>query len=102
MLASKWFLVYRGLAQTNQFLLQRTIKYREPKQAETMDWNDYHRHDTINAWLDSLARQYSDYVSTISIGNSYEGRDMKVLAITRAGRDRPNIWIEAGDGFVLQ
>ena len=61
-----------------------------------MDWNDYHDIDTINAWLDEKAANNNDFVSVINIGKSYEGRDMKVLAITKAGPGKPNIWLEAG------
>ena len=60
-----------------------------------MDWNDYHDIDTINAWLEEKAAA-NDFASVINIGKSYEGRDMKVLAITKAGPGKPNIWLEAG------
>ena len=35
-------------------------------------------------------------MSTVSIGKSHEGRDMRVLQITKAGPGKPNVWIEAG------
>jgi len=37
-----------------------------------------------------------DFVKVVNIGKSHEGRDMKVLQITKAGEGKPNIWIEAG------
>jgi murein tripeptide amidase MpaA len=60
-----------------------------------MDWDDYHDHDTLNAFLDALAAA-NDFADIINIGKSGEGRDMNVLALTKAGAGKPNIWLEAG------
>ena len=49
----------------------------------------------LNDYIDAQASEF-DFVKTISIGNSYEGRDMRVIQITKAGSGAPNIWIEAG------
>merc|ERR1712013_799920 len=61
----------------------------------TMDWADYHDIDVLNEFIESLA-ETNDFASIIPIGKSYEGREMKVLAITKAGPGAPNIWLEAG------
>merc|ERR1719466_258387 len=61
----------------------------------TMDWEDYHELDVLNEFIESLA-DANDFASIIPIGESYEGRDMNVLAITKAGPGAPNIWLEAG------
>jgi len=60
-----------------------------------LDWDDYYDHDTINQFLDALAAA-NDWASVINIGQSYEGRDMNVLALTKAGKGAPIIWLEAG------
>jgi len=60
-----------------------------------MDWLNYHDHDTLNEFIESLASA-NDWAKIINIGKSYEGRDMNVLAITKAGPGKPNIWLEAG------
>merc|ERR1712080_810319 len=60
-----------------------------------MDWKNYHDVDTINDFIEALAAA-NDWANIISIGKSYEGRDMKVLAITKAGPGAPNVWLEAG------
>jgi len=60
-----------------------------------LDWDDYYDHDTLNQFLDALA-EANDFAEVISIGQSYEGRDMKVLAVTKAGPGAPNVWLEAG------
>merc|ERR1712212_1471568 len=61
----------------------------------TMDWEDYHDYDTLEEFIAALA-DANDFASIINIGQSYEGRDMDVLAITKAGPGAPNIWLEAG------
>merc|ERR1711971_1235993 len=61
----------------------------------TMDWEDYHDYATLEAFIAALA-DANDWASVINIGQSYEGRDMNVLAITKAGPGAPNIWLEAG------
>merc|ERR1711970_1486199 len=66
-----------------------------PGQRYAMDWDDYHDHDTLNASIQALA-DANDFASIIPIGESYEGRKMNVLAITKAGPGAPNIWLEAG------
>merc|ERR1712002_584469 len=60
-----------------------------------MDWDDYHDHDVLNEFIAALS-DANDFASIIPIGQSYEGRDMNVLAITKAGAGAPNIWLEAG------
>ena len=49
----------------------------------------------MNEYIEGLATQFS-YVSTVSIGQSYEKRDMRVIQISKAGSGAPNIFIEAG------
>merc|ERR1712080_809127 len=66
-----------------------------PKSSNAMDWDDYHDHDTLNAFIDGLATA-NEWANVINIGKSLEGRDMNVLAVTKAGPGKPNIWLEAG------
>jgi len=61
----------------------------------TLDWDDYYSHDVLNEFLDALAAS-NDFASIINIGQSYEGRDMNVLAVTKAGPGAPSVWLEAG------
>merc|ERR1712002_142848 len=60
-----------------------------------MDWDDYHDHDVLNEFIAALS-DANDFANIVNIGQSYEGRDMNVLAITKAGAGAPNIWLEAG------
>merc|ERR1711997_25683 len=60
------------------------------------DWEDYQSHDDINAFIDGLAASNSEWIAIKSIGQSHEGRDMKVIEINKAGPGKPIAWIEAG------
>jgi hypothetical protein len=72
-----------------------TFKLSEKIGDYELDWDKYYDHHVINDFLDALAKEY-DFVETLTIGKSYEGKDMKVVKIGRAGEGAPNIWIEAG------
>jgi len=60
-----------------------------------ISFDTYYSHDDLNAYIDDLAAQ-NDFISTVSIGKSHEGRDMRVIQIAKAGAGAPNVWIEAG------
>ena len=46
--------------------------------------------------MDELAAKY-DFVETEVIGQSYEGRDMKILKICKGGcGNKPAIWLDGG------
>merc|ERR1719391_1426220 len=68
---------------------------KDVKKDYDLDWDDYYDHDTLNQFLDALAAA-NDFADVINIGKSYEGRDMNVLAITKAGPGAPNVWLESG------
>lgn len=62
------------------------------------DFSYYWRHAEVNAYLDSLGKKYSDTVQVVSIGKSYENRDMRAIEISRNGRitgNRPIIFVDA-------
>ncbi|KAK5642669.1 hypothetical protein RI129_008836 [Pyrocoelia pectoralis] len=63
----------------------------------SISFNKFHRFDEINAYLDTLAAQYPDLVQLETIGNSYEGRELKVIQIsTNRAASKPAIFIDAG------
>merc|ERR1719414_1598397 len=53
-------------------------RMRTLEEGRDMDWEDYHDLDTIYAWLDELEATY-DSLTTEVIGQSYEGRDQRVV-----------------------
>lgn len=51
----------------------------------------------MNAYLDDLARAHPDIVSLETLGNSYEGREMKAIKISSGGnRNKPVIFVDGG------
>ncbi|XP_013391836.1 carboxypeptidase B-like [Lingula anatina] len=55
----------------------------------------YARHGEINAWLDAVAAESNGLATVETIGQTYEGKDMKVLKIGEDGT-KPAIWVDAG------
>jgi len=63
-----------------------------------MDWEDFHNTEDIYPWVDQLAAEY-DFVSSFSIGQTYEGREMMILKFGKPnpdGNPKQNVFIEAG------
>ena len=48
----------------------------------SLDWEDYHPHHVLNEFIQALA-DANDFARIIPIGQSYEGREMNVLAIEK-------------------
>ena len=63
-----------------------------------MDWFKSHRLSDIYAYMDYLADMNPEIVEIISIGQSSEGRDLRVMRISSdlKSTDRPSIWIDGG------
>ncbi|CAL8101899.1 unnamed protein product [Orchesella dallaii] len=63
-----------------------------------MNWEAYQRLETIHGWMDSLAEKYPSMVSVFHVGNSTEGRPLKVLKIStgEARADKPAVWLDGG------
>jgi len=61
-----------------------------------MTWTEYHSQDDMEGFLDYLAETY-DFVEVESIGESYEGRPMRVLKVCKGGcGNKPAMWIDGG------
>lgn len=45
-------------------------------------WTDYYNLDEINEWLDNLVASHSDILTNLVIGDSYEGRPIRVLKLS--------------------
>ena len=63
-----------------------------------MDWTDYHPIEDIYSYWDYLEATY-DWVSTETIGQSYEGQDMRLLKVCRDAAgcgSKPAMWFDGG------
>jgi len=65
-----------------------------PKHA--MTWTEYHSVEDMYSYLDYLEETY-DFVETEEIGQSYEGRAMRVVKVCVGGcGNKPAVWIDGG------
>jgi len=58
--------------------------------------DQYHSFEELYNWVDSLVAKYPGHVSTVSIGKSFEKRDMRLVKIGTGGAEKPGIFLEAG------
>jgi len=67
-----------------------------PNSQHSMSWTEYHQQDDIESFLDYLADTY-DFVEVESIGESFEGRPMRVVKVCKNGcGNKPAMWIDGG------
>ncbi|XP_035917641.1 zinc carboxypeptidase-like [Anopheles stephensi] len=60
----------------------------------TFGWEEYETLEAIYEWIDALALQYPDILTVQSIGQTYEGRDMKLVKLSQQAGN-PGIFLEA-------
>jgi hypothetical protein len=53
------------------------------KNANEMNWIEYHSVETIHNWMDSIEEEFSSFVNVSTIGTSYEGRPLKLLKLSK-------------------
>jgi len=62
----------------------------------SMDWTSYHPIEDMYSYLDYLESTF-DFVTTESIGQSYEGTEMRLAKVCRGGcGNKPAMWIDGG------
>lgn len=61
-----------------------------------MTWQAYHRLADIHKYLDFMAKNNPDLVSTQIIGYSRDGRPLKIVRISNNQRGNKAIWIDGG------
>lgn len=72
---------------------QVDVKGRASKE---YNWHNYAKLDDTYAWLKSLAKKYPQDVTVIKGGKTYEGRSILGVKISKSGKERPGIFVEAG------
>jgi len=63
---------------------------------KSMDWESYHTLEEISAWIDQLAVDYPDLATVTEVGESYEGRTMKLLKLSKGGVGKEAIFTDGG------
>ncbi|XP_060823918.1 carboxypeptidase B-like isoform X2 [Bombus pascuorum] len=86
----------KAIDEENPSLSQEEMDELEGRKGHRMEWTSYHRLEDIHGYLDYLAETFPDVCSVVSIGNSVEGRPLKVLRISNGKADAPALWIDGG------
>ena len=55
--------------------------------------------DTIERYLDDIARRFRGFVTVSQVGRSHEGRDIHLVSIGNQVNSN-SVWIDAGEHFV--
>ncbi|KAJ8950616.1 hypothetical protein NQ318_010815 [Aromia moschata] len=63
--------------------------------AGEVTFEEFMRHDEINAYLLRLGEDYPDIVKTEVIGKSFEGRDLVLVRISSGGTNKTTIFMDA-------
>jgi carboxypeptidase A2 len=75
------------------------IKVRKTKreEVESLDLDDFNQLDDIYRWLDEMVEKCPEgfHCEVHSLGNSYEGRPIKIFKLTKPGAERRAYWIDA-------
>ncbi|EDW28474.1 GL18934 [Drosophila persimilis] len=63
---------------------------------EAYNWEQYYELDDTYAWLQTLAIENPGVVTLIEGGKTYQGRSILGVKITKSGKEKPGIFLEAG------
>ncbi|XP_059251599.1 carboxypeptidase A5 isoform X2 [Mustela nigripes] len=69
---------------------------RLERSTSSFSYSSYHTLEEIYNWMDNFVTEYSDIVSKIQIGHSFENRSILVLKFSTGGSQRRAIWIDTG------
>lgn len=98
-LRSKGIPVHVKIADVQKLIDEQEAARKIKPKAKTGDFDhtSYHNIDEIYATLDQLATDFPDLVSNYVAGTTYEGRDIRVTALSSGGDGtREAIWIDCG------
>ncbi|NXI58951.1 CBPA2 Carboxypeptidase, partial [Chloroceryle aenea] len=69
---------------------------QQERSSSHFNYGAYHTLDELYAELDHLASEYSNLITKLHIGNSYEERPLYVLKFSTGRTKRPALWLDAG------
>ncbi|XP_022101124.1 carboxypeptidase B-like isoform X2 [Acanthaster planci] len=83
--------------------VQKLIDESTPEEEEKniaglsgFNYETYHSTNTILQWVKDMASENSDIASSQKIGSSYQGRELRILKISRGGSNKPILWLMSG------
>lgn len=64
----------------------------------TFALSEYHTYDDTIAWMKQLANNYSDIAEYVTVGTSYEGREVSAIKITgsKKSQGKKSFWMDGG------
>lgn len=62
-----------------------------------MTWQYYHRLDDIHGYMDYLSQTYPNVVTTQTIGNTVQGKALKLVKVSSGEPNSTSIWIDGGN-----
>ncbi|CAB3388305.1 Hypothetical predicted protein [Cloeon dipterum] len=68
----------------------------ENRSGHRLTWKRYHHYKDIESYVDYLANTYPEICQMEVIGQTSEGRPLKVLKISTGGAAKPAVWIDGG------
>jgi len=73
------------------------INKNRASSGHSMTWDEYHSLEDMYSYFDYLETTFSDIVSTEVVGQSYEGRDIRVAKVCKGGcGNKKAVWIDGG------
>ncbi|KAG7188823.1 hypothetical protein KM043_008431 [Ampulex compressa] len=86
----------KAIDEENPPLSEEAMEELEGRKGHRMEWTSYHRLDDIHGYLNYLADSFPNICSVMNIGNSVEGKPLKVLRISNGKPNAPALWIDGG------
>lgn len=94
----KYTVIEENLGASLEQEKNSTRPMSERATARGISFTAFQRHAEINAYLDELAKAYPSRITVETVGQSYEGRDLKTITISNGdGKSGKNvIFLDAG------
>jgi murein tripeptide amidase MpaA len=74
-----------------------TKHYLRAKSTNMTFFDSYHPWEEVHAYMEDLAKEFPDLATISTIGNTYEGRPMKVITMSTDRRaKKPTLWFDGG------
>jgi len=92
----QWSVMIKDVQENINMEKISSKRQEEPNTKHSMTWDEYHSLDDIYTYFDYLEETF-DYVSTEIVGQSYEGRDIRVVKVCKGGcGSKKAVWIDGG------
>eukprot|EP00092_Neocalanus_flemingeri_P013120 GFUD01014138.1.p1 GENE.GFUD01014138.1~~GFUD01014138.1.p1 ORF type:complete len:338 (+),score=102.31 GFUD01014138.1:97-1110(+) len=77
-------------------VVDQAVKLSNCSTTTGMNWTSYHSYTTIYRYMKCLAYTYTELVTLVKIGNSYEGRPLLVARVGLGESNTTTVWLDGG------